>query len=209
MGRNLGPKCKQCRREGVKLFLRGDRCLGPKCGMVKRNYPPGLHGVKRAKRLSGYGLQLREKQKTKRIYGLLEKQFKGYYKKAAKTKGDTGEILLQLLERRLDNVVYKLGFAKSRNAARQLVNHGHFQVNAKNVDIPSFQIKVNDQIKVKDTKSKDKYWQAWQKATDKAEVPQWLNSEKKAFSGKVIGLPQKEDLKQEIDPYLIVEFYSR
>ena len=209
MARNLDPKCKQCRREGVKLFLRGDRCLSPKCAMVKRNYPPGLHGVKRASRLSGYGLQLREKQKTKRIYGMLEKQFRGYYDKAAKTKGDTGEILLQLLERRLDNVVYKLGLAKSRNAARQLVTHGHLQVNSKNVNIPSFQVKVNDLIKVKANKSKDKYWQSWQKATGKTEVPQWLHLEKKNLSGKVLSMPQKEDLKQEIDPYLIVEFYSR
>ncbi|MFH1597682.1 MAG: 30S ribosomal protein S4 [Patescibacteria group bacterium] len=209
MGRNLDPKCKQCRREGVKLFLRGERCLGSKCAMVKRDYPPGLHGVKRQSRPSGYGLQLREKQKAKRIYGMLEKQFRGLYQKASNKKGDTGEIFLQLLESRFDNVVYKLGLGKSRQSARQLINHGHFKVNGKPVNIPSYQVKINDQISVKDNKIQNKFFKEIQKGLDKVDIPKWLHLDKKAMSGKVISLPSKEDLTQDIDAYLIVEFYSR
>ena len=209
MARNLGPKCKQCRREGTKLFLRGERCLSSKCAMVKRNYPPGLHGTKRQSRLSGYGLQLREKQKAKKIYQILEKQFRRYYEKAARQKGDTGEILLQLLEKRFDNVVYRLGFGKSRNAARQLISHGHLLVNNRPCNIPSCQMKIDDIITIKQSKSTNKYFKELPKLIGKTDTPKWLELDKKGLTGKVIGYPTMEELHQEIDPYLIVEFYSR
>ncbi|MBU1149037.1 30S ribosomal protein S4 [Patescibacteria group bacterium] len=211
MARNLDPKCKQCRREGVKLFLRGERCLSPKCGMVKRNYPPGLHGVKRQSKPSGFGLQLREKQKAKKIYRMLEKQFRNNYEKAVQQKGDTGEILMQLLERRFDNVVYRLGLAKSRDMARQMISHSQFRVNGKPCNIPSRLMKVNDAISVKPNKITKTNWVNIQNGMQKVkvEVATWLSIDKKTLESKVISLPTPADLKQEIDPYLIVEFYSR
>ena len=150
MSKDLDHKCKQCRREGVKLFLKGEKCYGPKCPIVRRNYPPGIHGAKKTRqRLTEYGHQLREKQKAKKIYGILERPFRNYYQKAIKQKGDTNEILGQLLEMRLDNVIYRLGLAKSRKAARQLVSHGFFLVNGKKVNIPSYQVKIKDEITIK------------------------------------------------------------
>jgi len=209
MGRNLDPKCKQCRREGTKLFLKGERCFSPKCAMIKRNYPPGLHGVKRQRRPSGYGLQLREKQKAKRAYRLLEKQFRNYYEKAATKKGDTGEILLQLLETRLDNVVFRSGLAKSRDQARQLISHGFFSVKGKPVNIPSYQVKVNEQIEVKENKSGKKYFEEIKKGLAKVQIPKWLHLDKEKLTVKIVNLPMDDDLPKDIDPYLIVEFYSR
>lgn len=209
MARNLNPKCKQCRRQGVKLFLRGDRCNSPKCAMIKKNYPPGMHGIKKQVRLSGYGLQLREKQKAKKIYRLMEQQFRNYYEKAIKRKGDTGELLLQFLERRFDNIVFRLGLAKSRDTARQLITHGHFEINKRSVNIPSVQIKVNDIISVKPNKIKDKYWSNLIKEIEKNNLPKWLYLDKKILSGKIISFPKKEELPQDINSYLIVEFYSR
>lgn len=209
MGRNLDPKCKQCRREGAKLFLKGDRCSTSKCAIVKRNYPPGLHGAKGNKRLTGYGTQLREKQKAKRIYNILEKQFRNYFEKAVNQKGNTGEELLKFLELRLDNVVYLLGFAKSRNSARQVVCHGHILVNDKKVDIPSYQLKVNDVISVSEKASKNIFFKDLSKFLQKRETVKWILLDAKELKGKIIEFPKREDLKQPIDLKLIVEFYSR
>ena len=155
MARNLNPKCRQCRRIGEKLFLKGDRCVSTKCALIKKNYPPGIHGAKQTRaKSSEYGKQLREKQKAKRIYGILEKQFRNYFKKAANKKKETGEILLKILEMRLDNVIYRVGLAKSRNKARQLVSHGHFLINNKKVNIPSYEVNIKDVIKIKQKSEK-------------------------------------------------------
>jgi len=209
MAKNLDGKCKLCRREGEKLFLKGDRCNSPKCAMVKKNYPPGVHGSKGRGRQSDYSLQLREKQKAKRQYNLFEKQFKITFNKASKQKGDAGENLLKVLESRLDNVVYRLGFAVSRGQARELVNHGHFTVNNKKVNIPSFQVKTGDIIKIKSTSKKSKLFNNLGERTKNIEVPGWLNLNSKEFSGKVLHLPKKENLVTNINTQMIVEFYSR
>lgn len=207
MGRSLDPKCKQCRRENEKLFLKGERCFGPKCAMIKRNYPPGQHGPKRQNRLTQYGMQLREKQKVKRIYGILEKQFRNYYHHAARKEGNSAENFLRLLEMRLDNVVYRLGFANSRNLARQLVNHGHFQVNDKKADIPSYHLKVGDKISIKPGHEKLVNFKDFLKTSQKREQPEWI--ELKEFAGKITSLPRLDQLKQTINISLIIEFYSR
>lgn len=207
MGRSLDPKCKQCRRENEKLFLKGERCFSPKCAMIKRNYPPGQHGPKRQTRATQYGMQLREKQKVKRMYGILEKQFRNYYHQAAKEAGNSAENFLRLLEMRLDNVVYRLGFANSRNLARQLVNHGHFQVNDKKVNIPSYQLKVGDKINIKPGREKLSNFKDFLKASKKRELPEWL--ELKELAGKITSLPKLDQLIQTINISLIIEFYSR
>lgn len=209
MSKNLGPKCKQCRRESTKLLLKGDRCQSSKCAMVKRNYQPGVHGVKRAARLTEYGLQLREKQKAKRYYGLLEKQFRNYYEKAIKQKGNTIDSFIQMLERRLDNVIYSLGYAKSRRQARELVNHRHFKVNGKRVNIPSYQLKLNDEIELVDTSKTNKFFQDIIKELPKTKVPDWLNLDAKTLKAKVIELPSSENIKPIFNTKLIIEFYSR
>jgi small subunit ribosomal protein S4 len=209
MARNLNPQCKQCRREGDKLFLRGERCLSSKCAIVKRNFPPGMHAPKGKPKLSGYGMQLREKQKAKKIYGLLERQFSNYYKKATKKEGNTAEIFMQLLETRMDNVVFRAGFASSRQLARQLVNHGHFQVNGKRCDIPSCQLKAGEKITVKNSALKKKYWQELLKTIENKEAPGWLVVDKKGLSITVKALPMQQDLKQSIAMNLIIEYYSR
>jgi small subunit ribosomal protein S4 len=210
MGKKLGPQCKQCRREGKKLFLKGERCFTSKCAMVKRNYPPGAHGItKRKPRVTEYGLQLREKQKAKRIYGILERQFRNYYRKAIKKVGDTGEILFQFLEQRLDNVVYRLGFAKSRKLARQLVNHGHFLVNGKKVDIPSFELKLGDIVSIKESSLKLAPFKDLSEVLKKQETVAWLSLDPKTLEGKVLVKPTKEDLAEAFDVKLIVEYYSR
>jgi len=209
MAKNLDPKCKQCRREGEKLFLKGDRCNSPKCAMVKRNYPPGAHGGKGPSRLTNYGQQLREKQKAKRIYGLLEKQFKNYFKKAVNKKGDTGEILSQLLELRLDNVVFRLGFAKSRRAARQLVNHGHFLINDKKNNIPSYQVDINDVISIREKSLETSSFKGLSKGLEKYEAPSWLVLDPKELKGRILSMPGDNDLVQGINMKLIVEYYSR
>jgi len=209
MAKNLDPKCKQCRREGEKLMLKGERCNSPKCAMVKKNYPPGVHGPKGRGRQSDYSLQLREKQKAKRLYNLLEKQFKITFNKANKQKGDTGENLLKILETRLDNVVYRLGFADSRSQARQLVSHGHFTVNDKKVNIPSYQVKTGDIIKIKQSSKKNKIFNNLDKKLKKVEIPSWLDFNSKELSGKVLHQPSKDDLEMKINTQMIVEFYSR
>ncbi|MEA3463795.1 MAG: 30S ribosomal protein S4 [Patescibacteria group bacterium] len=208
MAKNLGPKCKQCRREGEKLMLKGERCNSPKCAMVKKNYPPGIHGPKRRGRQSDYSLQLREKQKTKRFYNLLEKQFKITFNKASKQKGDAGENLLKMLEIRLDNVIYRSGFAVSRNYARQLVSHGHFTVNDKKVNVPSYQVKTGDIIKIKSPSKKNKAFSNIEERLKKITAPGWLNIDTKELICKILHQPAKEDT-EKINTHMIVEFYSR
>jgi len=202
--------CSTCRRAGTKLFLKGSKCFTSKCPITRRNYAPGAHGVsKRAPRLTEFGIRLREKQKVKAMYGVLEKQFKNYYKKAQGCVGDTGDILLQKLEKRLDNVVFRLGLAKSRAEARQLVNHGHFLVNAINVNIPSYEVSPDSLISIR-PKSKDKVvFAARLKELDKYEAPSWLFLDKEKLEGKVLTIPNIDQVKTEVDPSLIIEYYSR
>ncbi len=209
MARKLGAKCKQCRREGQKLNLKGDRCNSPKCAVVKRNFPPGQHGPTSRIRLTPYGAQLREKQKAKNIYGLRERQFGGYFDKATKQVGNTANFLVQLLEMRLDNVVYRLGFGKNRSSARQLVGHGHVFVNGRKVNIPSFQVKPGDLITLRERTTKSKLIQNELIRLEKHETPSWLHLEAKDLAGKVLSKPEGADLKQNFDPRRIVEFYSR
>lgn len=207
MARNLDPKCKRCRREGEKLYLKGEKCFTPKCPMVKRTYPPGMHGPKlQSQRLTEYGSQLREKQKAKNIYGVLERQFRNYVKKAMRQEGDSGENLLRLLELRLDNVVYRLGLAKSRSVARQFVSHNHILVNNKKVNIPSTQLRIGDTVAIKE-KSK-KLFSDIAKNTKK-QNSSWLAFDSKNLSGKVLSPPPFEDVKQTLKVPLILEFYSR
>jgi small subunit ribosomal protein S4 len=206
MARSLGPKCKQCRREGMKLFLKGERCLTEKCAVERRSYPPGEHGRGRIKQ-SEYLLQLREKQKARRYYGILEKQFRNYYEKAAKAQGITGEALLRMLETRLDNVVYRLGFAASRAQARQIIRHGHFQVNGRRVNIPSFQVRPNDVVSLKTGSPVE---QVVRDATDlTASVASWLQADHDNLTGKVLKLPERTDIDTPVQEQLIVELYSK
>jgi small subunit ribosomal protein S4 len=206
MARSLAPKCKQCRREGMKLFLKGERCLTEKCAVERRSYPPGEHGRGRIKQ-SEYLLQLREKQKARRYYGILEKQFRNYYEKAAKASGITGEALLRMLETRLDNVVYRLGFAASRAQARQVIRHGHFQVNGRRVNIPSFQVKPNDVVSLKAGSPVE---QVVRDATDlTASVASWLQADHDNLTGKVLKLPERSDIDTPVQEQLIVELYSK
>ena len=207
MGRNLDPKCKQCRREGKKLFLKGERCFGPKCAMVRKAYPPGQHGQNRKRGFSEYGIQLREKQKVRRIYGLMEKQFKKYFDEASRLKGDTGNIFLSILERRLDNVIYRLGFASSRNLARQLVSHGHFLVNGKKVDIPSYLVKEGDIITMKNRKLA--VFGDLENSLKNYQFPAWLLVDLKNMEGKVLSVPVRQEIDLAVDLQLIVEYYSR
>ena len=209
MSRYVGPSCRLCRREGVKLFLKGTKCLTEKCPVERRAYAPGQHGQARRRKLSNYGTQLREKQKVKRIYGLAERQFRGYYHKAIRMKGVAGENLLQLLERRLDNVIYRLGFASDHAEARQLVRHGHFKINGNRVDIPSFLCRSGDQIEVKDGSKKVTRILESIGSVDRRGVPKWLELDKENFKGKLTALPAREDLTLPIREQLIVELYSR
>ncbi len=210
MARYRGPVCRLCRREGAKLFLKGDRCLSPKCAIDKRNFAPGAHGKTRRSRVQGYGLQLREKQKAKRVYGLLERQFRLYFDRAERERAVTGTFLLQLLERRLDNAIYRLGLAPSRAAARLFVRHGHVEVNGKRVDIPSNIIGQGDVIRVCDkTRKKDFFKQVMESAEGRT-VPEWLQREADDMaSGRVVTLPSGEDPQLKIRDQLIVELYSR
>ena len=202
-------RCAKCRREGEKLFLKGDRCHTTKCAMLRRAYPPGMHGPKGKVRLTGYGIQLREKQKARRIYGIIEKQFRNYFDKANKKKGDTSEFLLQMLETRLDNVVYRIGFASSRNQARQLVNHGIFLVNDRRVDIPSFEVKPGQVITIKPKMADKALFQNLPQTLKKHETPVWLSLDVDKMEGKVLSKPKKDDIKSQFDTKLIVEFYSK
>ncbi|MGZ4383053.1 MAG: 30S ribosomal protein S4 [Gaiellaceae bacterium] len=206
MARDLSPRCRQCRREGIKLFLKGERCLTEKCAIERRSYPPGEHGRGRIKQ-SEYLVQLREKQKARRYYGLLEKQFHSYYERAAGKSGITGENLLRMLELRLDNVVTRLGFAASRAQARQLVRHGHFLINGRRVNIPSYQLKPEDIITAKPATKAD---QVIRDATDlTASVPGWLQADHEGLSGKVLRLPEREEIDTPVQESLIVELYSK
>lgn len=209
MARNLKSRCTQCRREGEKLFLKGERCYMAKCAIVRRPYPPGIHGPKGKIRLTGYGTQLREKQKTKHIYGILEKQFRNYFDKASKKKGDTSEFLLQLIEMRLDNVVYRLGLAKGRQQARQLVGHGLIRVNGKKVTISSYGVEVGDVISIKPNAASKKLFLDLPQTLQKYEVPVWLSLDTAKLEGKIIRKPTKDDIKTQFDLKMIIEFYSR
>ena len=209
MARYTDSSCRLCRRENLKLFLKGDRCFGDKCAFERRAYPPGQHGQRRAGKLSDYSHQLREKQKVKRIYGMLEKQFKGYYHKADKQKGITGTNLLLLLESRLDNVVYKMGFSASRTQARQLVRHNHFLVNQKKVNIPSYQVKVGDVVEAKEKSREVSQIIEAMETVVRRGVPGWMEVEKEAFKGTMTELPNREDLTMPIQEQLIVELYSK
>ncbi len=208
MARYTDEQCRICRREGQKLFLKGSRCYSDKCSISRRNYAPGQHGQKRAK-LSEYGTQLREKQKTKSYYGVGEKQFRGYFEMASNRKGITGENLLQILESRLDNVVYRLGFGASRAQARQLVNHGQFAVNGKKVDIPSYLVKAGDVITVRENKKDNGAIKVNVEANASRPVPAWLELNNETLSGKVIRLASREDVDIPIEEHLIVELYSK
>ena len=209
MARYKGPVCRLCRRERMKLFLKGDRCFKEKCAIERRGYPPGQHGQRRGRRPSGYGPQLREKQKVKRIYGVLEKQFRSYFAQAERRKGITGENLLAILERRLDNVVYSLGFASSRAQARQLVRHGHVLVDGKKNTIPSFQAKVGHEISVKESSRKNDFIRASVETAGGRGIPTWLEMDTENFAGKVLALPTREEIKLPVEEQLIVELYSR
>ena len=207
MARYTDASCRLCRREGQKLFLKGERCYSPKCAIEKRNYAPGQHGQSRAKKVSEYGLQLREKQKAKRFYGVLETQFRNYFDKAAKKKGITGENLLIMLETRLDNAVFRMGFASSRKEARQLVRHGHFTVNGQKENIPSFTVKAGDAIKVKEKSASSPKFKEIKDMS--ISVPVWITVDVEKLEGKVIAMPRREDIDTPIAEHLIVELYSK
>jgi small subunit ribosomal protein S4 len=209
VARYTGPVCRLCRRERMKLFLKGDRCFKEKCAVERRNFPPGQHGTRRGRRTLGYGLQLREKQKVKRIYRILESQFRNYFEEADRRKGITGENLLVMLERRLDNVVYSLGFASSRDQARQLVRHGHVQVDGRKVSIPSFQVKAGQTISIKEASRKNPFVRSSVETARGRGVPEWLELDAENVTGRVLRLPVREDIKIPIQEQLIVELYSR
>ena len=209
MARYTDAVCRLCRREGQKLFLKGDRCYTDKCAVVRRPYAPGQHGQGRRSKVSEYGTQLREKQKAKRYYGILERQFEGYFELASKKKGQTGENLLSILESRLDNVVYRLGFAMSRAEARQLVRHGHFTVNGKKVNIPSYLVKQGEIISLKDSSKSLEKIKAVIEANSFRQPPKWLDFDRNAMVAKVVALPEKNDIDLPIQEHLIVEYYSK
>jgi len=208
LARYTGPSCRLCRREGSELFLKGERCYTDKCAIKRRSYPPGQHGQGRIK-VSDYGVQLREKQKVRRIYGILENQFRGYFQSADRMKGVTGENLLFLLERRLDNVAYRLGFATSRTEARQLVRHGHFTLNGRKVNIPSIQVKAGDVLQLREKSRKIASITESLEGVVRRGIPQWLELEKDACKGVVKALPVREDITMPIQEQLIVELYSK
>ena len=208
MARYTGPVCRLCRREGTKLFLKGDRCLTGKCALDRRSTAPGQHGAAN-KKMREYGLQMREKQKTRRYYGVLEKQFVNYYEEADRTQGMTGENLLKLLERRLDNVVFRMGMAESRNEARQLVLHEHFSVNGKKVNVPSIIVRVGDEVKVMDNFRNSPKCKALAEAMATKNAPKWLETNKENLSAKVIAMPEREDIDFPFNEQLIVELYSK
>jgi small subunit ribosomal protein S4 len=211
MARYTGPVCKLCRREREKLLLKGERCFTPKCALERRDYAPGVHGRQRQfrRKESDYGLQLREKQKARRIYGILERQFRRYFKEAERRKGLTGVNLLVILESRLDNVVYRLGFADSRPQARQLVRHGHFDVNGRKTDIPSFLVKEGDVIAVRERSKKLTYFRDLSAVIEHKVVPEWLSLDISKMEGRVLTLPAREDIDASLNEQLIVEYYSR
>jgi small subunit ribosomal protein S4 len=208
MAKYTGPVCRLCRREGTKLYLKGDRCYTSKCAFERRSYAPGQHGKGRIK-VSDYGLQLRAKQKARRIYGVLEKQFRAYYEEAAKVRGVTGEVLIQILESRFDNMVFRAGFAASRSQARQLVRHGHFTVNGKKVNIPSFRIKPEDVIAVREKSRNSVLIKEIAEALQDRNVPEWLGVDKAQLTCQVVRLPERAEINIPVEEHLIVERYSR
>ncbi|MEI7916309.1 MAG: 30S ribosomal protein S4 [Methylophilaceae bacterium] len=209
MARNLDPKCRQCRREGEKLFLKGEKCFTDKCAIEKRNFPPGQHGQRRNQRLSDYGVQLREKQKLRRIYGVLEKQFRSYYAEADRQKGITGENLLQLLECRLDNVTYRMGLGASRTEARQIVRHNSILVNGKRVNIPSYQVKPGDTVQVAPASANQLRIKGAMAAAEQRGFPEWIEVDVKALKGTFKAKPQRDELPATINESLVVELYSK
>jgi small subunit ribosomal protein S4 len=211
MARYIEPVCKLCRREQEKLFLKGDRCLSSKCAIERRNYAPGMHGQKGQfrRKVSDYGLQLREKQKVRRIYGVLEAQFRRYYREALRRPGMTGETLLSILERRLDNIVYRLGMSDSRAQARQLVQHGHFEVNGRKATIPSMLLRPGDLVAVREPSRSLVVIQTMAGALESRRAPEWLTRDDRALSGRVISIPTRAEIETPVKEQLIVEFYSR
>ena len=209
MARYKDAVCRLCRREGMKLFLKGAKCFTDKCPVEKRNFAPGQHGKDRKAKIVGYGLQLREKQKAKRIYFTQEKQFRNYFERAARTRGVTGEVLLQQLERRLDNVVYRLGFAVARRQARQLVRHGHVQINGKKVDIPSYQVSAGEEIAVREKSNKLGLLEIAKDFASHQPPPAWLEVDRDGYKGRVLALPTRSDINLPINEQLIVELYSK
>jgi len=209
MARYTGAVCRLCRREGTKLFLKGTKCTSDRCPIEKRNFPPGQHGKDRKAKIVGYGLQLHEKQKAKRMYFTLEGQFREYYEKASRSQGVTGELLIQQLERRLDNVAYRLGFAISRRQARQVVRHGHVQVNGRKVNIPSFQVNVGDEIAIRDHAKKHVIIEQGTQYAASNPVPVWLEANFENLSGRILALPSRKDVNLPINEQLIVELYSK
>jgi len=210
MARYNGPVCRLCRREGMKLFLKGERCHTEKCAIEKRNFAPGQHGKDRRPKIVGYGLQLREKQKARRYYGILEGQFRNLFEKAAKAKGVTGEHMLNMLERRLDNVVYRMGLGTSRAQARQIVRHGHIQVNGRKVNIPSYTVKVGDLVEVREKSRQNPTILSARDATAHAPSPNWIEMDRDNLKGRVLTTPRREELVQiQLNEQLIVELYSK
>jgi small subunit ribosomal protein S4 len=212
MGRYTGPVCKLCRREGQKLFLKGERCYTNKCAFERRSYPAGQHGQStefRRRTKSDYALQMREKQKARRMYGVMERQFRRYFEEALRTPGRTGENLLVLLERRLDNVVYRAGMARSRAEARQLVRHGHFEVNGQKVDIPSYVVKPGDVVRVRESRRDRAVFDMIRQSGLLVQVPQWLDVDLENLSARVVAMPTRADIEAPLEDQLVVEFYSR
>lgn len=209
MARYTDPVCRLCRREGIKLFLKGTKCFSDKCPIEKRNFAPGQHGKDRKTKIVGYGLQLREKQKAKRMYFTQEGQFRSYFEKAARSKGVTGEVLLQQLERRLDSVVHRLGFGISRRQSRQLVRHGHVQVNGKKVNIPSYQVSVGEEIAIREGSRNLVILQSTKEFSSHQNAPNWLEIDRDNLKGRVIALPKREDMQLPVNEQLIVELYSK
>jgi small subunit ribosomal protein S4 len=210
LARYIGPVCRQCRREGMKLFLKGERCHSEKCAIERRNFVPGQHGKDRKQKIVGYGLQLREKQKVRRIYGVLERQFRSTFEKAALAKGITGENLMGSLERRLDSVIYRMGFGTSRAQARQIVRHGHIDVNGRKCNIPSAQVKVGDVVSVRESSKNNATILAARDATAHAPAPNWIDVDREGLKGRIQSLPKREELVQiQFNEQLIVELYSK
>ena len=209
MARYTGPVCRLCRREGTKLFLKGTKCMSDRCPLEKRNFAPGQHGQSRKAKIVGYGLQLREKQKAKRIYFTLETQFRAYYEKANRSQGVTGELLIQQLERRLDNVAFRLGFAISRRQARQVVRHGHVEVNGRKVNIPSYQVSVGDTVAIREAAKKLVIVEAASQYAAQNHSPSWLQIDFPNLTGKIITLPKREEISLPVNEQLIVELYSK
>src|SRR6266498_45235 len=210
MARYIGPVCRQCRREGMKLYLKGERCHSEKCAIERRNFVPGQHGKERAKKIVGYGLQLREKQKVRRVYGVLERQFRSTFEKAAHSKGITGEQLMSALERRLDSVIYRMGFGTSRAQSRQVVRHGHIEVNGRKCNIPSAQVKVGDVVSVRESSRNNPTILSARDATAHAPAPSWIDVDREALKGRILSVPKREELVQiQMNEQLIVELYSK